>query len=142
MPLNVVCAHNRLLIPEPSVGPVDLTNEDMASGKPVPTVVDNLFKDGTVSSPTLGIFFQPATTSDDSNSGELSFGSVDTSKITSKVAYVPITTTHPASLYWGIKQAITYGDSKLLPATVGIVDTGRFLSPFAIMCRPVIHSYL
>ena len=38
----------------------------------------------------------------------------------------PLTTTSPASEYWGIDQSITYGSAEtaILTATAGIVDTG------------------
>ena len=38
----------------------------------------------------------------------------------------PITTTSPASAYWGIDQSVRYGDSTILDTTAGIVDTGEW----------------
>ena len=44
------------------------------------------------------------------------------------MSFVPITTTSPASNYWGIDQDLTYGDStSLLSGAAGIVDTGTTL---------------
>ncbi|KAG1719342.1 aspartic peptidase domain-containing protein [Suillus paluster] len=51
----------------------------------------------------------------------------DSSKTTSSVNYVPLTTTSPASSYWGIDQSIAYGNSTILSETAGIVDTGTTL---------------
>lgn len=52
----------------------------------------------------------------------------DESKYTGAITYVPITGTSPASTYWGIDQAITYGDgTNILSSTAGIVDTGTTL---------------
>ena len=49
-------------------------------------------------------------------------------RISGDVAYVPITSTSPASNYWGIDQKVTYGDDTLiLDTTAGIVDTGTTL---------------
>lgn len=49
-------------------------------------------------------------------------------RVTSDVTFVPITSTQPASLYWGIDQDVTYGqDSSLLSGSAGIVDTGTTL---------------
>ena len=49
-------------------------------------------------------------------------------QITGGISYVPITSTSPASSYWGIDQSITYGDSDtVLDTTSGIVDTGTTL---------------
>jgi saccharopepsin len=58
--------------------------------------------------------------------GELTFGGVDNSKITTAVAYVPITKSSPASEYWGIDQSVTYGSTSILTGS-GIVDTGTTL---------------
>ncbi|KZT02222.1 acid protease [Laetiporus sulphureus 93-53] len=94
----------------------------------VPTVTDNLFSQGTIAENVVGIFFAP-TTSDNDTNGELTFGGVDDSKTTSDVTYTSITTTSPASEYWGIDQSITYGSSgtSILASTAGIVDTGTTL---------------
>lgn len=61
------------------IGPVDLTTGTLSTGQPVPTVTDNLFSQGTISSDSIGISYQP-TTSDGQLNGELTFGGVDTSK--------------------------------------------------------------
>lgn len=46
-------------------------------------------------------------------------------RITGELNYVPITSTSPASNYWGIDQSVTYGDNTtILSSTSGIVDTG------------------
>lgn len=39
----------------------------------------------------------------------------------------PLTSTSPASEYWGIDQSITYGSETILASTAGIVDTGTTL---------------
>ncbi|KAH8100001.1 acid protease [Cristinia sonorae] len=109
------------------IGPVDLTSGTVSNTDQVPTVVDNLFAQGTISQASIGIFYQP-TTSDNQVNGELNFGGVDDSKITGDVNFVPITSTSPASHYWGIDQSISYGDSEvILNTTAGIVDTGTTL---------------
>lgn len=74
----------------------------------------------------IGIYFAPTTTQSNAN-GELTFGGIDTSKTTSTISYVPITTVSPASEYWGIDQSISYGSSSILSSTAGIVDTGTTL---------------
>jgi hypothetical protein len=49
-------------------------------------------------------------------------------RITGDVNFVPITSTSPASQYWGIDQTITYSDgTTILDTTAGIVDTGTTL---------------
>ncbi|KAI8994194.1 acid protease [Trametes punicea] len=120
------------------IGPVDLTVGTVSGNQPVPTVTDNLFAQGTIKNDTLGIFYQP-TTQNDALNGELSFGGVDTSKITSDVTYVPITSTSPASAYWGINQDVTYGSgTELLSDAPGIVDTGTTL---LLLATDVFQAY-
>jgi len=107
------------------VGPTDLTSGTVSNTETVPTVTDNLYDQGTISSEVLGIYYVPAAASD--STGELTFGGIDSSKTTGSVNYVPITLTSPASTYWGIDQSITYGSTSILSSTAGIVDTGTTL---------------
>jgi pepsin A len=104
------------------VGPTDLTQGTVSGVDSVPTVTDNLYSKGTIGTEALGVYFAPG-----GGAGELTFGGSDSSKTTSSVNYVPITTTSPSSNYWGIDQSITYGSSTILSATAGIVDTGTTL---------------
>ncbi|KAG6327123.1 hypothetical protein ID866_11966, partial [Astraeus odoratus] len=109
------------------IGPVDLTKGTVSNTGEVPTVTDNLYAQGTISSESIGISYQPSTSEGQVN-GELTFGGVDTSKITGQITYVPITSTSPASHYWGINQDVTYGESTaILYGSAGIVDTGTTL---------------
>ena len=50
-------------------------------------------------------------------------------RTTGDMTFVPITSTSPASAYWGIDQDVTYGSSgtTLLSGSAGIVDTGTTL---------------
>jgi saccharopepsin len=107
------------------LGPVDLTNGTVSNTGEVPTVMDNLYSQGMISSEILGVFFSP--TSSDNAYGELTFGDYDASKTVGDVSYAPITSTSPASRYWGIEQSISYGDTLILDETAGIVDTGATL---------------
>ncbi|KAH9934585.1 family A1 protease [Epithele typhae] len=113
------------------IGPVDLTCGTLRSNKSacIPTVTDNAFSQGLISTHVVGISFNPTTTIGNTN-GELTFGGVDTSKFTGTLNYVPITSTSPSSHYVGIDQSITYGTADgttVLPATSGITDTGTTL---------------
>ncbi|KAG1726722.1 acid protease [Suillus paluster] len=106
------------------IGPTDLTQGTVSNVGLVPTVTDNLFSKGIIGTEALGIFFPPISAN---GTGELTFGGYDSSKTTSSVNYVPLTTTSPASSYWGIDQSIAYGNSTILSETAGIVDTGTTL---------------
>jgi hypothetical protein len=109
------------------VGPTDLTQDTVEpSTGTIPTVTDNLCAQGAISQPVLGVYFQPTTQSSDTN-GQLTFGGVDTTMTKGSISYTPITTTSPASAYWGINQAIQYGSQTILSTTAGIVDTGTTL---------------
>ncbi|PSR71071.1 hypothetical protein EW026_g3656 [Hermanssonia centrifuga] len=110
------------------IGPVDLTTGTLspATSQSIPTVTDNLFSKGTIPSDLVSVYFQP-TTSESSTNGELTFGGTDSSKFTGSISYTPITSTSPASFYWGINESIKYGSTNILSSTAGIVDTGTTL---------------
>ncbi|KAJ3729238.1 putative aspartic protease [Lentinula raphanica] len=111
------------------IGPVDLTSTTVHGMSSIPTVTDNLFKQGLIDTECIGIAYNPTQQDGNMANGELIFGGVDQTKIDGEVSYVPITSTSPASKYWGIEQEITYGSSKkmILKKTAGIVDTGTTL---------------
>jgi hypothetical protein len=109
------------------VGPVDLTEGTVSNTADVPTVTDNLYAQGTISSNLLGIAYEPSSNAEVAN-GELTFGGTDSTKYTGTLNTVPLTTTSPASQYWGINQSVSYGTGQtILNTTAGIVDTGTTL---------------
>jgi len=107
------------------LGPIDLTEDTVTNTYEVPTVMDNLYAQRTISSEVLGIYFVPA--SADDTTGELTFGGYDNSKLQGDINYVPITSISPASNYWGVDQSISYEGVTILSQTAGIVDTGTTL---------------
>ncbi|KAG0052558.1 hypothetical protein BGZ83_002436 [Gryganskiella cystojenkinii] len=109
-------------------GPDDLspiTN----TGENIPTPVDNLYKNGQISTNSVGVYFKAITDgSTQETNGEVTFGGVDSSKYSGSITYVPVTKTSPASEYWGIDvSSITYGSTKVTSTVHGIVDTGTTL---------------
>ncbi|TFK77430.1 aspartic peptidase A1 [Pluteus cervinus] len=110
------------------IGPVDLTLDTLSpdTTAEIPTVTDNLFSDGTISAHEIGISFEP-TTQDSVFNGELTWGGIDTTKFTGSLTFTPITSTSPASEFWGINESIKYGSTTILSETAGIVDTGTTL---------------
>lgn len=56
------------------------------------------------------------------------------------VNYVPITSTSPASSYWGIDQSIAYNNQTILETTAGIVDTGAFPCPTLYPIPSTLHT--
>ncbi|KAI9070295.1 acid protease [Trametes sanguinea] len=110
------------------IGPVDLTEGTTSGGELVPTVLDTALSEGLISSEVIGVSFEPTTQLSATN-GELTFGGTDSSKHTGDIAYVPVTSTSPASNYVGIDQSISYGSdgTTILPLTAGITDTGTTL---------------
>ncbi|KAJ7354291.1 aspartic peptidase domain-containing protein, partial [Mycena albidolilacea] len=110
------------------LGPVDLTAGTLSpdSDSLILTVMDNLVSQGTITNNLFGISFLPATIEDDTN-GSIAFGGIDRTRFTGEIAYTPITSTSPASRYWGIDHEVTYGTTSILASTAGIVDTGSTL---------------
>jgi hypothetical protein len=110
-------------------GPVDLTTDTVSNADTVPTFMDNLYAQGTISSEVLGVYFKPEAGSDDNDAnGELTLGGVDSSKYTGALTYFPTLQSGAASSYWGISIAsFTYGSTVLASSATGIVDTGTTL---------------
>ncbi|KIY62840.1 acid protease [Cylindrobasidium torrendii FP15055 ss-10] len=108
------------------IGPVALTEGTLSdSSKTIPTVTDNLADAGSIKKNAIGIFYAPA--SEDDTAGTLTWGGADSSLYTGDLNYVPITSTSPASAYWGVDQDVAYGGSSILDSSAGIVDTGTTL---------------
>ena len=106
------------------LGPVDTTIDTVSNTETVPTVLDNLLSQGRVPEEVFGVYYVPIS---EISAGELTIGGYDNSAVSSPVNYVPLTTTSPASGYWGIDQSITYGSDTILSSTAGVVDTGTTL---------------
>ncbi|EEB94088.1 hypothetical protein MPER_07164, partial [Moniliophthora perniciosa FA553] len=117
------------------IGPVDLTHGTVQGMESVPTVTDNLLKQGTIKTASIGIFYAP-TTGENLPNGEMTFGGVDESKFvtTMPIKYVPITKTSPACKYWGVDQVVKYDGQQILNSCAGIVDTGTTLTMLATDC--------
>ncbi|KAJ7673515.1 aspartic peptidase domain-containing protein [Mycena rosella] len=132
-------AHISLVLLPSGIGPVDLTTgttmPDSAGG--VPTVTDQLLKQGLISTECIGIYYEPTTTANAAN-GCLSFGGPDSSKYTGEHNYVPITKSSPASNYWGIDQSISYGGQEIMASCGGIADTGTTL---VMLPTSVLNAY-
>ena len=71
-----------------SLGPDDLTLGTLIPGNPkvIPTVTDNLFKQGSIRQKLIAVSFDPI--SGLVRSGELMFGPVDATKFTGNITYV------------------------------------------------------
>ncbi|TRM66649.1 aspartic peptidase domain-containing protein [Schizophyllum amplum] len=110
------------------IGPTDLTEGTLSnSNAEIPTVVDTAFSEGLIDEQVISVYFEP-TIEEEVENGELTWGGVDNSKYTGEISYTPVTSTYPASYYWGIDQSIIYGDSvTILDTNAGITDTGTTL---------------
>ncbi|KAF8971720.1 aspartic protease [Flammula alnicola] len=115
------------------IGPVDLTLDTLspATGSTIPTVTDNLFANGVITTNSIAVSFEPTTTAESLN-GEITWGTYTGIIMARRIIFLtillPLTTTSPASEFWGINQSIRYGTSTtILATTAGIVDTGTTL---------------
>ncbi|KIM89433.1 hypothetical protein PILCRDRAFT_95260 [Piloderma croceum F 1598] len=109
------------------IGPVDLTSGTVSGTSDVPTVTDNLFSQGIIESDSIGISYVPTSSASNVANGEIDFGGTDSSKYTGQINYVPITSTSPASQYWGIDQSVTYGNGSTILNRSDIVMSGTTL---------------
>jgi hypothetical protein len=74
-------------------GPVDLTQDTVTGEDTIPTFMDNLYKQGSISSEVLGVYFAPESGSDsDDTNGELTLGGTDSSKYSGSITYTPTLT--------------------------------------------------
>ncbi|KAF8330509.1 aspartic peptidase domain-containing protein [Amanita rubescens] len=110
------------------IGPADLTRGTLSpdTGTTIPTVTDTAFSEKKISTHCVSVSFQPATENSVQN-GELMWGGIDSTKYTGSIHFANVTSTYPASYYWGIDESITYGTTTILSSTAGIVDTGTTL---------------
>ncbi|KFX89203.1 hypothetical protein O988_08720 [Pseudogymnoascus sp. VKM F-3808] len=104
------------------LGQTELTKGTVSGEDIIPTVTDNLFSQGTISENIASIA-----------GGEICFGGVNPEKFKGDITYAPITSTSPASQFWGIDAAFTYGSSgtSLLASTAGIIDHSSTLTLLA-----------
>ncbi|OAA50794.1 Peptidase aspartic [Beauveria brongniartii RCEF 3172] len=111
------------------LGPVGLTQNTVSNAATVPTFLDNLYKQGSIPSEVLGVYFKPEAGSDtNDNNGELTLGGVDSTKYTGTLNYVPTLKSGTAAAYWGVSIAsFNYGSTVLASGSTGIVDTGTTL---------------
>jgi cathepsin E len=136
-----------------SVGPDPLTRYTLIPNNTnvIPTVTDNLFGQGLIEQQLIAVSFEPLNSTSETN-GELTFGSIDSSKFTEPITYLyvraatwllgllwlmglrsPLTKTAPSSFFWGIDASLQYGNGNgngsvnILNTTAGIVDTGTTL---------------
>ncbi|KAF7297281.1 Peptidase A1 domain-containing protein [Mycena indigotica] len=109
------------------IGPTGLTRGTTADKAPVPTIMDNLVKDGTISQECIGIYYAPTTARPNELSGCLDIGGADSTKYTGKLDYMPITKQSPASNYWGLEESIIYDGEEIMAHCAGISDTGTTL---------------
>ncbi|KIM81522.1 hypothetical protein PILCRDRAFT_8583 [Piloderma croceum F 1598] len=111
------------------VGPTDLTNHTINnSSLLVPTVTDNLYKQGSIPIDLVSIAFAPTTVENDNTTvGLMTFGGTDSTRFIGDIEYVPITQTPVSSHFWGLNQSATYGSTTLFNNKAGIVDTGTTL---------------
>ncbi|KAF7985434.1 hypothetical protein HWV62_5163 [Athelia sp. TMB] len=110
-------------------GPVDLTLLTVSGSLTVPTFLDNLKSQGTISNEILGVYFAPEFGGDtDDANGELTFGGVDSSKYTGSLTYTEKSSAGGVGSYWGIEvSSLTFGGKSLGSGLPAIVDTGTTL---------------
>uniref|UniRef100_A0A8H8CQ32 Peptidase A1 domain-containing protein n=1 Tax=Psilocybe cubensis TaxID=181762 RepID=A0A8H8CQ32_PSICU len=123
------------------IGPVNLTLGTLSDNSiRVPTVTDNLFSQGTISSNEIGITFQPTTATDEHGAkGVITWGRPDSHWFTGNISYISLTNKFPSSEFWGFDHSIRYGSSTtILSSGTGVVDTG---ATFILLARDAFNRY-
>lgn len=102
------------------LGPLDWSTKTGTASSDSPSVVTNLFSKEIIGTELMALSFYP---DDEGLRGEIDFEH-DLSKQTGDAGFVPITSTQPASSYWGIDQSAHYGESNtpILDSSSGILD--------------------
>ena len=96
----------------------------------MPTISDNLERQHKIRRDIYSIYFDPIDKTPVSN-GRLTFGGIDSSDIRGDVTFVDITSSYPASRFWGVDASVSYGSHCLLSGNAGIVDSGTTLTLLA-----------
>ncbi|CZT13038.1 probable aspartic proteinase precursor [Rhynchosporium agropyri] len=111
------------------LGPIGLTVNTVAATSTVPTFMNNLKAQRSITTEVLGVSFRSVSGRDtSSDNGVLTLGGVDTSQYTGPLTYFPKLQTGAAARHWGISIAkFTYGSVTLQSSATGIVDTGTTL---------------
>ena len=110
-------------------GPVDLTQGTVSNAATVPTFLDNLYRQGSITTEVLGVAFRPESGSDtDDANGELTLGGTDSARYSGSITYFPTLKSGAAAPYWGLGSlSFSYGSTSLATGASGIVDTGTTL---------------
>jgi len=114
-----------------AIGPARLTRGTSSQGATVqyPTITDNLWSKGVITNNVVSLSWEPTNAVGTIN-GQITFGGVDSTRYTGPLTYNPITTTWPASSYWGINAAgVGYGTKQLFTekSVPAIVESGLTL---------------
>nr|VWO97073.1 Uncharacterized protein [Ganoderma boninense] len=109
------------------IGPGGLTQNTVSGTEFVTTLFDNAYEQGQMTADVVAFAFAPASQVSTPN-GLLTFGGTDSSQFTGPIQFESITTTSPASKYFGLDMSIMYGsDTPILESTAGIIDIGTTL---------------
>ncbi|KAN0103724.1 aspartic peptidase A1 [Russula decolorans] len=112
------------------IGPRDLTlNTTFPDNSSIiPTVTDNLVRQGTIKQNVVAVYFEPSNSTSDINlNGELTFGGTDRTKYIGDITYHNLTKAAFASQFFGIDASFRYGNETILNTSPGVVDTGTNL---------------
>ncbi|THH26973.1 hypothetical protein EUX98_g7218 [Antrodiella citrinella] len=124
------------------LGPNDLTVGTLSPdvNTAIPTITDSLFSQAVISQNQVAISFEPTTTFPNTN-GEITFGGTDSSKFVGSINFAPITSTKPSANFWGLDQAVRFGNTQILATTAGIIDSGTTLTLIASASKDAFAQY-
>ncbi|KAK2624223.1 hypothetical protein QTJ16_006173 [Diplocarpon rosae] len=108
------------------LGPISLTVGLVEDTNLVPTFLNNLMTQGSISTEVFGLYLKPGSGSDTSDAdGELTIGDINTARYTGELSYFPVLTDSLAAVHWGLEiEAFTFGLITLASFVECIIDTG------------------
>ncbi|KAG2368566.1 aspartic peptidase domain-containing protein [Suillus spraguei] len=125
--LDTITLSSGIAVNQQSIGVVDTEDTpNFSTGitAKFPTGVDCILGIGP---DIVSAFIQPSNPQIEIQ-GQLTFGGTDATMYTSSIAYTPITTTSPASTFWGIDGSITYNSKTILSSSAGFFQSGNHYS--------------
>ncbi|KAH9915104.1 acid protease [Fomitopsis serialis] len=104
------------------LGPPNSNQGEVSGYNTTPTFMDNLYAQGSISEPVFGLYIAPYVDGEE-NTGEITFGGVDSSKFTGDIEWIAQTT--PTNEHWNfMASSLGWGNITVSPPIYARTDCG------------------